>query len=356
MDKLTDFKPSESLTGCVPKLNQSETYYKEIFRLHPSANLDKANTLKEIAINCPELASHAQFMRYYRPQNSLDETVLPSESDTEIFRHDRYSPAFLHSHTFFEMVYVLHGTCENIFSSHTVTMKTGDICIIAPSVTHAISAFSNDCIVFNFVMKSATFKSVFLNSLPNYSALYDFFRKSLYAPNSSLYLYFKTGKDPVLLDIFDKIVDEHEAKKSYFSSMTNALLTTFFITLLRNHEESMTAVNPSEKKQDSNIVFILKYIETHYNTLTLQELADFFNYSEKQLSRILKNYTGQTFSALVQNMRLSRAAELLKQPTLPISEIMETIGYSNTTHFYKIFKSKFGMTPAEYREKTVKDF
>ncbi len=118
----------------------------------------------------------------------------------------------------------------------------------------------------------------------------------------------------------------------------------------------MTAANPSEKKLENSIVFILKYIETHYNTLTLQELADFFNYSEKQLTRILKNYTGQTFSALVQSMRLSRAAELLKQPSIPISEIMETIGYSNTTHFYKIFKSKFGMTPAEYRDKENKNY
>ncbi len=254
------------------------------------------------------------------------------------------------------MIYVLHGTCENIFSSHTVTMKAGDICIIAPSVTHAVSAFSDDFVAYNFVMKSATFKSVFLNSLSNLSALYDFFSKSLYAPKSSLYLYFKTENDLELLQIFDKILNEHEAKKSYSSSMTNALLTIFFITLLRNHEDSMTAANPSEKKQENNIVFILKYIETHYNTLTLQELADFFNYSEKQLTRILKNYTGQTFSALVQSMRLSRAAELLKQPSIPISEIMETIGYSNTTHFYKIFKSKFGMTPAEYRDKENKNY
>ncbi len=31
--------------------------------------------------------------------------------------------------------------------------------------------------------------------------------------------------------------------------MTNALLTIFFITLLRNHEDSMTAANPSEKNR-----------------------------------------------------------------------------------------------------------
>ena len=52
---------------------------------------------------------------------------------------------------------------------------------------------------------------------------------------------------------------------------------------------------PLMKHGRKNIIFILKYIELHYATLTLPELASFFNYSERQMTRILKNYTGQTF-------------------------------------------------------------
>ena len=111
----------------------------------------------------------------------------------------------------------------------------------------------------------------------------------------------------------------------------------------------MIVPNPAGKKQEKNIIFILKYIELHYATLTLPKLASFFNYSERQLTRILKNYTGQTFSSLIQNIRLSRAAELLKQPDRSVTAVMEEIGYSNITHFYKIFEKKFHMTPAEYR-------
>lgn len=131
--------------------------------------------------------------------------------------------------------------------------------------------------------------------------------------------------------------------------MINALLEIFFICLLRNHEQNMIVPNPAGKKQEKNIIFILKYIELHYATLTLPELASFFNYSERQLTRILKNYTGQTFSSLIQNIRLSRAAEILKQPDRSVTAVMEEIGYSNITHFYKIFEKKFHMTPAEYR-------
>ena len=39
---------------------------------------------------------------------------------------------------------------------------------------------------------------------------------------------------------------------------------------------------------------------------------------------------------------------MLKQPDRSVTAVMEEIGYSNITHFYKIFEKKFHMTPAEY--------
>ena len=206
------------------------------------------------------------------------------------------------------------------------------------------SCFINSC-----------FEAVFLNSLPKYGTLHDFFSRALYSPGSQFYLYFKSGKDPQLVNLFKKILKEYQTQKRYTSSMINALLEIFFICLLRNHEKNIIVPNPAGKKQEKNIIFILKYIELHYATLTLPKLSAFFNYSERQLTRILKNYTGKTFSTLIQDIRLSRAVELLKQPTLPVTTVMEEIGYSNITHFYKIFEKRFHMTPAEYRSSISPD-
>ena len=132
-------------------------------------------------------------------------------------------------------------------------------------------------------------------------------------------------------------------QENYIKGMIMIILSAFFFACMN------VSVRLAGKKQEKNIIFILKYIELHYATLTLPELSAFFNYSERQLTRILKNYTGKTFSTLIQDIRLSRAAELLKQPTLPVTTVMEEIGYSNITHFYKIFEKRFHMTPAEYR-------
>lgn len=186
-------------------------------------------------------------------------------------------------------------------------MQSGDICIVAPSIIHALSAFSDDCVIYNFLIKSQTFEAVFLNSLPKYGTLHDFFSRALYSPGSQFYLYFKSGKDPQLVNLFKKILKEYQTQKRYTSSMINALLEIFFICLLRNHEKNMIVPNPAGKKQE------------------------------------------------IQDIRLSRAAELLKQPTLPVTTVMEEIGYSNITHFYKIFEKRFHMTPAEYRSSISPD-
>ena len=67
----------------------------------------------------------------------------------------------------------------------------------------------------------------------------------------------------------------------------------------------MIVPNPAGKKlQEKNIIFILKYIELHYATLTLPNYLRFFNYSERQLTRILKTIQEKLFT-LIQDIRLS---------------------------------------------------
>ena len=50
--------------------------------------------------------------------------------------------------------------------------------------------------------------------------------------------------------------------------------------------------------------------------------------------------------------RMKKAASLLVETKLPISQISESIGILNTNYFYSVFKKKFGMTPLAYRRST----
>lgn len=332
--------------------NSDEQFFKALYLSHPGAHLELPKTIAEITRLVPEGAQMLESSDSdLEPEDSLLEKHFPRLLDVMILRSSRYAPAFLHSHSFFEIAYVLHGSCENHFASQTLRMNTGDICIMSPQTVHAVSAFSDDCILYNFMVRSATFEQTFLNSLPQKGILFNFFSHALYAPTSETYIYFKTGKDPKLLELVQEMIDEFHEQNPYYNVLLNSLLTNFFIQLLRRHEKNVLVPNPSGHKNENNFIFILRYLTEHYDTITLKELSDFFNYSERQMARILKEYTGNSFTRLVQNIKLTKACELLKNSELSIQDIVDMVGYSNANHFYRLFKEEYQLTPAEYRKK-----
>lgn len=341
---------SRSLDTLHP-LSQTEQFFKTMHKKYQRAHLDEPKSIREINRLVPELANRSpEGDSQLAPADSLHEKYFPRFLDIMLIKHDRYAPAFKHSHSFFEIIYVLKGTCRNYFSSHSITMHAGDICILAPDITHAISAFRDDAIVYNIMVRSGTFNQTFLNSLPQQGVLYTFFSHALYAPGSETYLYFRSAPDPQLLGLLNEINTEFSLRGNYYSSLLNALLTNFFIKLLRGHEKDVLVPNPTGRRPEENIIFILKYVTNHYNDISLSELAQFFNYSERQMARILKDYTGKTFTELIQNAKLTKACDLLKNTDMPIQMIIETTGYSNCSYFYNIFKEQYQITPAKYRK------
>lgn len=344
----------------VPPLSVTEKSYKRIFTQHPEAKLDQAKSLQEIHQLVPELKelfNAPDFLHLMSPQefchdaNNLQERHFPAEADVLVLPARRYAPAFLHSHSFFEVICVLTGECDNIFSSSTIHMKAGDVCIVAPETVHALSIFRDDCVVFNLIIRSATFESTFLHALPKDKILYRFFVKSLYQSGESSCLYFKKPQDHDLQQLILQMFEEVNQQSRYYNTMLNSLLTTFFIQLLRKYESNVSFPYPQHSQPEDQLIFILKYIENNYKTVTLKELSAFFGYSERQMIRILKTHTGVNFTTLIRSAKLSKACELLKRPNIQLADIISESGFSSASHFYEVFHKEYGMTPAEYRKR-----
>ena len=341
----------------IPPLTAEEQEYKRIYLQYPQARLDQAKTLKEIHALVPELAKRGEAPTKLSAQDNLHEQYFPPELDVLVVPNYRYGAAFLHSHSFFEVICVLNGECDNFFSSSTIRMTAGDICIVAPGTVHALSAFHDDCLIYNLTVRSSTFEGTFLKTMPQGSVLSRFFIRSLYDAGKESHLYFRASPDWKLSNLVLQMREEFLQQKQYSGTLLNALLTAFFVCLLRYHEKDVVLPNANSLKIEGNLIFILKYIEQHYRSLTLKELSDFFGYSERQMIRVLQTYTGESFRSLIQTAKLSRACELLRHPEIPINDIVSEVGYSNASHFYELFQRKHGITPAEYRRKNaVEDF
>ncbi|MCC8046606.1 MAG: helix-turn-helix transcriptional regulator [Clostridiales bacterium] len=91
-------------------------------------------------------------------------------------------------------------------------------------------------------------------------------------------------------------------------------------------------------------------MQENYSSVTLKELSDFFNYSERQIQRIIKKSTGISFSENIQKLKMRKAARLLSNPNVSVTAIAEELGYSDQGSFRHIFRKYYGMTPIEYRE------
>ena len=48
--------------------------------------------------------------------------------------------------------------------------------------------------------------------------------------------------------------------------------------------------------------------------------------------------------------RLDKAAYLLRTSALTVGQVIELVGYDNTSYFHRAFRARFGLTPAAYRK------
>jgi AraC family transcriptional regulator, transcriptional activator of pobA len=280
-----------------------------------------------------------------------EDSFIPSGFDVSVIKHGRYAPPELHCHTFFEIVCVMRGSCMNQVASYTLEMKAGDICIIAPKTKHAIHSFDDDCILLNLLVRVSTFDQAFFGTLVEKDFLASFFSKTLYgtiAPEA--YIIFHAQGDEEIESYITQAYEEFKGKRIYKERMLNHIITMFFITLLRNHGKDAVNPNPEGKTSNDKITAILNYIQTNYKTVSIAELASAFNYSERHITRLLKEYTGESFLSILQKIKFNKAAELLSNPDLSIQEIAEITGYTDISHFYRMFRKHYNMTPIQYRE------
>lgn len=335
-------------------LTPLEQEFRRLITQYPALHPQSVCELPEAEPLLKEAVSHAGtqdgLSRLFL--NTLQEdSFFRTGYDVELYRHLRYLPAIRHSHDFLEIVCIMQGTCTNWIAGQQIAMQEGDICIIAPDTQHAVGVFSDDCIVFNILLRTSTFEQAFFGVLSENDILSDFFMRTLYHSKSHPFLLFRAGYDQELFNYIGFACHEFRHNRQYKNRMLVSVINAFFIVLLRNH--SADVILPESKPQggDENLIFLLKYMQEHYTDITLADLALFFHYSERQLQRIIKNSTGMSFSENIRKLKMHRALRLLENPELSSERIAEILGYADAGSFRAVFKKYYGYTPNEYRSR-----
>ena len=104
--------------------------------------------------------------------------------------------------------------------------------------------------------------------------------------------------------------------------------------------------------QNGPIETVSRYIKrNHAQKITLEDICTHFGYSRSYISHAFKKRVGKSFREYLTEMRLADAESLLRYSNLSVTEIALLVGFSDSTYFSNVFKTKFGISPSSYRKK-----
>ena len=137
--------------------------------------------------------------------------------------------------------------------------------------------------------------------------------------------------------------------KMYWGAGVNEDIIKASIHALTVAVNKLPQVKNDEKCEDDRLVSMLNFIQTNYQTVTLEDIAEQFHLSEPYISKYIKDRSGQTFGEHVAGIRMKRAKSLLKNGNMTVENIAYAVGYQNVEHFNRVFKKNMEMTPVQYR-------
>ena len=134
----------------------------------------------------------------------------------------------------------------------------------------------------------------------------------------------------------------------------NQIILSSLVNDLYNREESyedgaslIKAIRPNDEEFITSLFDITenKLADEHF---TIDTLSRDIGVSRPQLYRKIVTLTGKSPNDLVRELRMNKAAALLKRKSLNISQVAMEVGYNNPSYFTKCFSEKFGCTPSEF--------
>lgn len=291
---------------------------------------------------------------YYRRQQKIyASTVFEGTEDLFINLHlmdANAEPDCLHGHDFFELSFVLHGSCEQrIDNDEAITLKEGSLCIMNPYVKHNLSIKTENDIVLNILLRPSLFNATFWSLLEQQEYLSQFFLSFfLSQKTTSEFLVFQNLLTSDIEYELQKICREYLHKNIYNNIMLKCMLISFFTDVIRISSSEIEK-QQFQDKTSVQIAALIQYLSVHYATATLKNTAEYFHYNPTYLSAFVKKQTGKNFHKILNDMKATQASYYLLHTSRSIKEISELLGFSQLCNFYDFIQKNFHTTPLRYR-------
>lgn len=273
-------------------------------------------------------------------------TMLSADFPLNVFFTDvtEFPP---HWHEVVEVVYVLDGSLRVGVNSEIYTMNPKDILLITGGDVHYFVPEPKRVNRLILHIDMAFFESAFPSAKNKRFSRVILTERDVVSQNAGLSVHGRL-EEQILA-----IIKENETQNDAYRIAMRARLFDILVILARC--VPMQAYSPKERNRHLNrlgrLEDVFKYVEENYcSDITLDEISSVANFSEYYFTRFFKEATGMTFGKYINNYRVEKAAQLLKDTDDTITEVVFKSGFGSIKTFNRVFKQTKGCSPSAYKK------
>lgn len=235
-----------------------------------------------------------------------------------------------HWHEHIELLYFTKGRCECFCDGKHVSVNAGDLLVVNSTEIHT---FTTD----------VPTEYCCLITYPSFFSDIDF---------SDVVIKNHIPSDSIVKECIEGIQGNVGSTLPGSDMLIKSYNYRLFAHLVRNYRDTSQRESKITADKLKHLDKVFTYIGKNYNEkITTSHLASMCFLSEGYFCRFFKKATGRTVADYVSQLRIEKAALLLKSTSSPISDIAETTGFEDANYFTRIFKKIMGISPSVYRQK-----
>lgn len=259
----------------------------------------------------------------------------------------------MHSHEFWEFVYIYEGQGKNHTLSQTENVKSNEFFLIKPGEAHALVSLPKKDGAILRICNCLFTQEYFSEILKKCSEIfgvqeYAFFK--LLNDDTSFCLHLSDDGTKNIKHIVWLIAHEYNHFTTGSEEIIKNSMVNLIVSVSRLYEKELNKEN--QTATDDVIDELIHYITTNFGfKITLEDLAMRVHLSREYLSRYFKQRTGKNIWRFLLDVRMDNAKQKLISTYHSVSDISEYCGYRSVSNFQKTFKKETGLSPSDYRKK-----
>lgn len=247
-----------------------------------------------------------------------------------------------HSHRELEMVYICEGDGNCMVGDRIVKYQAGDLIIVGPNVPHLFKSFDTASTDRRYIIQCSD--KLFeggMFELRDLEILRQYLEKLSYGVLISKQE--NEGLEAKIAEL--KAVSPHRA------------VLMFYLFLLELAEKDLGQTLSSlpystGKSETTRTGKILNFILENYATdLTVEGVASHMHMSKPAFCNYFKKAIGKRFSEFVNEVRINKACQMLRESDISVAEISYAVGYTNLSYFNRSFLKLKECSPKQYRQR-----